>query len=217
MENSTGIHREAAPELIVQQGIGREIAHAVSNIFSPPALGLIGILATAGTLGTLTAWSWALFFAAAAVGLPVAYIVVQLRRGAITDFHLRIREERFKPMLVLLGCLTAAIAVMTAGSAPAALTLTAVWGIFLSLFLLLVTLVWKISGHSTAATAFAIFIHSLLGSAVLPVFLLIPLVGWARLRIKRHTPTQVLAGTLTGILFTGSFLYLLRTFFPGVL
>ncbi len=197
MENTTGL--TGAPDLTASPGFGREAAHFISNVFSQPVLGAAGILITARSLGSLYAWAWSIFFAVTAVGIPVLYIVWQLHRGTISDFHLRIREERFKPMLVLVGSLVTAIGVMINGNAPGALILTAIWGTSLSVFLLVITLFWKISGHSTAATSFAVFIYALHGAILAPIFFLIPLVGWARLRIRRHTKAQVLAGTLTGI------------------
>jgi len=214
MENATGL--TGAPDLTVNPGFGREAAHFISNFFSPPVLGALGILITAQSLGTLHAWTWSIFFAVTAVGIPVLYIVWQLHQGNITDFHLRIREERFKPMLVLVACLLIAIGSMITGNAPRALILTAVWGTSLSLFLLIITLFWKISGHSTAATSFAVFIYALHGAILTPIFFLVPLVGWARLRIRRHTSAQVLAGTLTGILFTTGFVFILSSLFSGV-
>ncbi len=57
---------------------------------------------------------------------------------------------------------------------------------------------WKISGHTGAATAVAMVL-SLINPLFLPLFILVPLVGWSRLELQAHTPNQVLAGFLLGI------------------
>ncbi|MBQ8644603.1 MAG: hypothetical protein IJ469_08120, partial [Candidatus Methanomethylophilaceae archaeon] len=54
----------------------------------------------------------------------------------------------------------------------------------------------KVSVHCGCASACA----SLLSVAVWPVSLvLVPLVGWSRLHLGRHTPVQVLLGTAIGL------------------
>jgi len=215
MEHSSGVRIQPASDLSVHPGFGRQAAHAISNVFSPPVFGVVGIFASAAVSGTWNALLWAVLFTAIAVGIPVLYIVWQLRLGKISDFHLRIRSERFKPMIVQILSLLTAAALLWTGPAPAILLETALWGASISVFLLAVTLFWKISGHSTAAASFSVFMGFLFGPEVSPLLLLIPVVGWARVRIKRHTPAQVLAGTLTGLLFTIGFMFLLHLWHPG--
>ena len=96
------------------------------------------------------------------------------------------------------------------GDAPIQLTLFAGVGVFQIAFLLAVTLRWKISGHSATTAGFAIFIVALFGPVAAPVFLLIPLVAWSRIRRNRHEFTQTIAGSLAGIIYTLTALYLVH-------
>ena len=61
-------------------------------------------------------------------------------------------------------------------------------------------LFWKISFHGATITAAATATVLVAGSSAWPVLLLVPLVGWARVRLERHTPRQVIFGTLVGAL-----------------
>jgi len=64
----------------------------------------------------------------------------------------------------------------------------------------LVTLFWKISFHGATISAAATATVMVTGSYAWPVVLLIPLVGWSRIRLQRHTPRQVIYGSLVGAL-----------------
>jgi membrane-associated phospholipid phosphatase len=64
----------------------------------------------------------------------------------------------------------------------------------------LVTLFWKISFHGATISAAATATLMVAGSSAWPMMLLVPLVGWARVRLKRHTLRQVIYGSLVGAL-----------------
>jgi len=73
----------------------------------------------------------------------------------------------------------------------------------LSLFLMtliiyLVRRKWKISGH-VAASAGASTVLILVDKVFLPVIILVPLIGWSRLKLKAHTLSQVVAGAVLGV------------------
>jgi membrane-associated phospholipid phosphatase len=62
----------------------------------------------------------------------------------------------------------------------------------------IITRWWKISTHATGIAAPLTVLYAHFGVAPLPFFVLIPLVGWARVYLKAHTLLQVLAGTALG-------------------
>lgn len=173
----------------------------ISRISSPPLLVTIGVCLTALKLGTSSAWLWAGFYLLMGVLLPVLYIVRKVQQGEITDFHIKVREQRIRPMILMLVTSLAGWLVMVLGSAPRALTIFAGTGVIQVAFLLLVTMRWKISGHSTAAAGFAVFIFALFGDAVAPVLLIIPIVAWSRVRRNRHELNQTIAGSMAGIVY----------------
>jgi membrane-associated phospholipid phosphatase len=74
---------------------------------------------------------------------------------------------------------------------------------FLSTFLIVVIVhslrdSWKISGHSMAYVGVSTTLYILSPIFILS-FIFFPLVVWSRLKLKRHTFSQILAGAAVGI------------------
>ena len=67
---------------------------------------------------------------------------------------------------------------------------------------------WKISGHS-ATYAAAVTMLTILNRYFAIFWVLLPLVIWSRLKLKRHTFWQIAAGILLGILIPVLFYFLL--------
>jgi len=77
--------------------------------------------------------------------------------------------------------------------------------VFSAISLLVVTLVtymirqrWKISAHITALTGILTTLL-LVDSIFLPLGLLLPFVIWSRVKLKAHTPAQMIAGIIAGL------------------
>jgi len=68
----------------------------------------------------------------------------------------------------------------------------------MTLIIYLVRRKWKISGH-VAASAGASTVLILVDKVFLPVIILVPLIGWSRLKLKAHTLSQVVAGAVLGV------------------
>jgi membrane-associated phospholipid phosphatase len=179
----------------------QQLARYISNILSPPIFGVGGILLVAPLQRNPSGWLWVMIYLVVAFLLPVLYIVWLLRTNRITDFHIKLRHQRIRPMLVMIACSLLSWAIMMLGSAPIMLQTIAIMGAVLITILLLVTLRWKISGHATAVSAFAALGMTLWGTVALPILLLVPTVIWARLVLKRHSLAQTIAGAALGSLF----------------
>ncbi len=177
------------------------LAKLISGIFSPPLMVTVGLLFLGQQLGP-QGMNWALFQIALGILLPVIYIVIQVQRGQITDFHMKVREQRIRPMLLTLLLSGVSWGVMMTFGAPYALLVFGGVAILQAAFMLLVTLKWKISGHSMTIAGMAVFLFGMFGWPALPVLVTIPLVAWARVRLSRHDRWQTLAGTGVGIVFT---------------
>jgi membrane-associated phospholipid phosphatase len=120
-----------------------------------------------------------------------------------------VREQRIKPMIAIVTTTLSAWLMLIARHAPTLFVGVATVGIAITLILLLVTLRWKISGHTTAISSFVILCCLLIGPAAAPMILSVPLVAWARVRLRRHTLAQTLAGAALGTLTSLAF-YLAR-------
>lgn len=60
----------------------------------------------------------------------------------------------------------------------------------------------KVSSHSAGLTGPVTAISYIFGMIALPLFLLLPLIFWARLKLNAHSFHQLLAGSLIGIIIT---------------
>ena len=79
------------------------VAQVVSNVGSPPVVGLLAVIVSIAAVPTAQQMRWGLIYIAVAILLPVAYVFELVRRGKVTDFHLNTRSERFGPFIVTIG------------------------------------------------------------------------------------------------------------------
>jgi hypothetical protein len=182
------------------------IARRISDVLSPPVLsGGLAILLTRLATPTWTlALSWSALYVVVADLLPLAYLLRLLRKGIVSDLHIGIRAERFRPLIAMLICTTLAFAVAVALSAPLALRVFLGLTLAQGLVLTLVTTVWQISFHAAAASALisaaCVMYGLLVGALLIPVLIA---VAWSRLHLKRHTPRQIAAGALVSAALFG--------------
>lgn len=159
-------------------------------------------------VNTGTAWGWVGFYILLAIGLPVGYIMWLVRRGQVTDFDLRLREQRLRPFVVTIISTAVAWLVLYGGGAPHLLVVLAGAGWVQIALLLSITLRWKISAHCASAGGFVVWAWALLGAAAAPLILVIPLMAWSRLRLQRHDLPQTVAGSLLGSMVLAAMLHL---------
>ena len=88
--------------------------------------------------------------------------------------------------------------VLVLGGAP--LQMVAVTGgLWLQMVIVFViTLRWKISMHSAAAAGVGALVWSLVGT-MLPLLVGVPIIAWSRVRLRRHTVAQTVAGAALGL------------------
>lgn len=175
------------------------LAYWVSQIGSPPMLGLVAALLVAGTLATSAAWKWAGIYVAMTILAPCIYIIWLVRRGAASDFHLSQREQRMRPLLLTSVMGVAAWALCTRYAAPPPFQLLASANGMQMALIFLITLRWKISLHSATAAGLCILSLLLLGIIAAPMLMSVPLIAWARVRLQRHTISQTIAGAFLGM------------------
>lgn len=176
----------------------RKFARIISNVGSPPVVALIAVLVSVYA-PPKTGLTWvSIAFILIAVLIPIIYVIQLVRSGKVTDFHLPSRHERAGPFLVtLIAGIVGWLLVLWIDS-PRALKLVALINVIQTALLMLITTQWKISIHNTAITGLAIISIYLMGRAALPSLLCIPLIGWSRVYLKRHSIEQVIAGTILG-------------------
>jgi hypothetical protein len=141
---------------------------------------------------------WGLLAAGFSAVIPFGVILLGVRRGRLTDRHITLREQRRTPLLIGLASVLVGVLVLALAGAPGRLV-TLVIGMFL--VLLAVTAInhwWKLSAHAAVACASAVLLVALFGPVALVGVVGVAAVGWSRVRLRDHTPAQVLAGVLAG-------------------
>jgi hypothetical protein len=175
------------------------LAKFISSVAAPHTLAPLALLLTATTMESRLDWLWIGFYLLFAVTVPVGYLLWLIRTGQVGDFHLRVRTDRFRPMIVTIASSGFAWIVMQLSNAPYVLTTVALAAWIQSILLFVITLRWKISAHSAAAATLAVLGWKIATPSVALGFsALVPLVGWARVRMRRHTLWQVVGGCLLG-------------------
>lgn len=176
------------------------IARWISHLISPHIVGitLILVMAVQFSDNPLLVLLWLALILPLVVVPPLIYLVWLAHRGAIEDIYMPSREKRLRPLLVLMLWLIICLGLIRYWQAPPLVERFLVSTTILMGILGLITLFWKISFHGAAITAAATTTVMVAGSSAWPVMLLVPLVGWARVHLERHTPRQVIYGSLLG-------------------
>jgi membrane-associated phospholipid phosphatase len=178
-------------------------ARLVSDILSPPVIwgALAFPIAFRNAPSPQQALLWAMTYIILVCIMPVMYIALMVRRGKITDIHMKVRSQRFRPFLVSILCTTIAWWTLRFMGAPSVVPLFALFSLVQMVMMALITLVWQISMHAMSIAGAAVALGFLFGgTAALAAAPFVILVGAARLRLKRHTPAQVLVGTVLGVI-----------------
>ncbi|MFD8950423.1 hypothetical protein ACFV0B_16335 [Streptomyces xanthophaeus] len=188
-----------APPAFADCGPRLKAARVLSDGLAPGNL-VVGLLLLIGwhSTGSWAGLGWGLFAAVFCGLIPIGIIMFGVRRGALTDQHIRVRRQRVLPMALSLVSVVAGIALVHALGAPAdvsALVVAMLVGLASSL---LVTLGWQISVHMSVAGGTVMILLIAFGA---PMLLAVPVavaVGWSRLALRAHTPAQLLAGSALG-------------------
>ena len=140
-------------------------------------------------------------------GIPLATVLVMMRRGRVSDMPITNRSERIVPMWVAAVCYVATAFVLGYFGCPLWLRLFMCAAGIATVIALIITIFWKISAHTTGMGGLMALVMwtTLNGLADLGamtllsvVILLCGLVATARQRLERHTFAQVIAGWTLG-------------------
>ena len=187
-------------------------ARLVSDIISPPIVWAILVIPVAFQYAqsTVNAIFWAVLYGIFICLLPILYVAYQVWRGNISDIHMKNRRERIRPLLVSILCTSIVWWLLKVLGAPRVFPLLALMTLLQMTLIAVITLGWQISMHMMSITG-AVVIVAIIFSVTTALLLVpvVPLVAAARLNLKRHTPAQIIAGTVIGALLPVIFLGLL--------
>lgn len=125
---------------------------------------------------------------------PYLYVCFLYKKKKINDMHIPEKEDRIKPLVV--ACISYIICLVILYVLKGPLFLKAIFAISIvsTIILTIITYFWKICLHTSGITFMVITFYILFGKWILLMIPLIPLIGWARVRIKKHTVNQVILG-----------------------
>ena len=189
---------------IVAKPVRVRVARHVSNILSPATISVPFVVAVAlyhtrNTLAALTYACVTLFFLSFG---PMIYIIVGVRKGKFTDIDVSVRSQRLRPFLFALGSTLLGLAVLSLIHAPKNLETLFLITIISGLIMMCITLWWKISLHASSLAGALTMLTALYGNVILPAFMLVVLVCWSRVVLRRHTIAQVVVGSVVSIVLT---------------
>lgn len=134
--------------------------------------------------------------------LPILVITLLLRFSKVSNFHLPAKEERLMPLCLTLVSMILGTIILYWVGASSKIILACIVYIVNSLVFIAITPLWKISFHTSVTTGCIMVLMFLVNSNLVWLFLVIPLIAWARVYRGRHTLLQTVVGTLLAIVNT---------------
>jgi membrane-associated phospholipid phosphatase len=185
----------------LQAETGHGLADFISKFVSPPTIAIvatvsfslwspIGLGSLYPPLSILLCFSLFAFLPF----LPVLYFY----RKNVVDLYVSKKENR-TPFFLIALTLYSFAAIIFFVTNTKIMFLLALGYTFVTIILLVVNRYWKVSVHSAGVTGPIFALIFVFGIIVIPLSLVIVLVSWSRIKLKKHTFRQTLVGTLIPI------------------
>jgi len=177
------------------------IARYISAILSPigvslPAILLVALYHERNQLAAAINTGLTLFFLS--VG-PMIYILIGVRLGKFSDVDVSNRSQRSGPFIFGIISAFVGFLTLTLTHGPKNLQTVLLLTIISGTVMMVITIWWKISIHASSLAGAITVLTALYGAVMLPAYVLVVLVGWSRVVLRRHTLAQVIAGSLVSI------------------
>jgi hypothetical protein len=184
-----------------------DLAARIVTELTAPAPMLVALLLTVGGVSDsslLRGLGWGLLAAVFFSLAPFAGILWGVLRGRVSDHHVSQRAQR--PFVIVLSLVSFVTGYLTLrlGGAPRPLLAVMLALLAAAVICLLVTLFWKMSMHMAVAGCAAAVLTLLVGPVALAGGPALLVIAWSRVRLRDHTPSQVVAGAVTGALLAGA-------------
>ncbi|MEV6142300.1 hypothetical protein [Streptomyces sp. NPDC051992] len=182
-------------------------ARTVTDVFQPRNVLLIGMLGIGlAAAGHWTGLLWGFLGALCAGLIPAGYIEWERGRGTWGDRHVVDRTKRAPIFFVILGSIGTGSVVMVLGHAPTGIlvAMLALWA--MTVILLAVNTVWKISVDAAVASAVVALLAAVHSPWWLLGYVMTVAVCWSRVALGYHTVMQTVAGASLGAATAGAFL-----------
>ena len=142
--------------------------------------------------------------------LPILGIALLVRFSKVGNLHLHAKEERLIPLCFVVLSLILGTIILYKIGATQKIILACIAYIANSIVFSAITPLWKISFHTSVTTGCIMVLVFLVNTSFIWLFLLIPLIAWARIYRERHTFLQTAVGTLLAIINTALVFHFLQ-------
>jgi membrane-associated phospholipid phosphatase len=179
---------------------GAHTARILSLVFHPVFTGtyVLVILGVLGGTSRMAGLAWSLLTIAVATALPALDLLLRVRRGSVAGFEVLLREQRTRPLLTTLLCSLIALVLLLLLDGPDTLVIGLLAALVSGAVLTAITRVWKVSFHTATLAGGLALVAWAGGPAGLLGLALLLAVGWARVRLHRHSVGQVIVGAAVG-------------------
>lgn len=180
----------------------RLLASLISAALNAPLIALltfVPLILSQGTSCPLLLIAITTFFGAI---LPLSSTYYLVRKGIIPDIYASDRVTRREPILWAMASYLVGVMALLAVKAPLVVTALMACYFVNALVMAFITLRWKISIHAVGVTGPITALVYQLGAKMIPFFLLMLPVAWARLELKAHNLKQVVAGAILSTFLT---------------
>lgn len=179
-----------------------KFARIYSNLVSPPVMfAILGIAFALKERPFLPGMAWAAVYGLLVSLAPILFVLFLLKTGRIKELHMSDTRERHLPYVIAVLFALTAYFIIARFNGPELLRCLALFNIIELAALALINVYWLISIHATGIMALFMLVGLVWGWPI-SLLLVLPFVisvCWVRLYLKRHTPLQVAAGIVLGV------------------
>jgi membrane-associated phospholipid phosphatase len=188
----------------LNSGFLYKLARITTNIFVPPVNTLILFVIIIfyqfeSKQDQILALSVAFLFS---FFLPILFFIWLRRKDLVADVDATNKEERTIPYLF--GILLCIIALLISYFFWGFTLFSKIWLIYSvnTIWLIAINKFWKISAHAIGMSAPIGVLFFVFGQPSLIALVLLLYIGWTRLYLKKHTISQIIAGSIFGFFLT---------------
>lgn len=176
----------------------QKLARIITNVLNPFLLSLLilVLLSIKSSTSTEEAIKWSLIGLALSVFPVFAVVIYLVSKKKLDGIFINPREQRHRIYLLAILCAVIGYIILVVLDAPQLLVATFAAGLAAVIVFMAINLFWKISLHTAFITASVTVLIIVYGGVAAWTVLLVPLVAWARIKMKRHNPAQVLTGSV---------------------
>jgi hypothetical protein len=199
----------------LSKSISNKIARIISTLFVPPSFTILIFTFFAFYLESESLKIIATLSVAYLLGFtaPIILFFILRKKKLLADGDASVKEERTLPFSIAIIFYVIGLIILIYFQVN--IISIAFWFCYISntIITIFINRHWKISAHAMgAAGPFAALVF-LLGVSALYFSIIVILIGWARIKLKCHTPAQVLAGIGLAFLSTYLQVYLIVEYF----